>query len=120
MSKTLKIRKKLKILKLLALKYKYLHICNLKSAAITKKKKKRFWEKNYLKGRKSHGAFHQLVPHLRLLNQGEEVPEAFLNYFRITPDCFDVLTEKVRPLIQKNFRGREPISVEEQLAVTLR
>lgn len=92
----------------------------MKSAEKPKKKRKRFWVRNFLVDRKLHGAFHHLIPKLRSLNRNEEHPETFLNYLRMTPDCFDVLAEKVQPLIQRKMIGREPISVEEQLAVTLR
>lgn len=115
-----KTKRKVNFLKLLVLKYKYLNLSQVKSDEKRKKKKKRFWIRNFLADRKLHGAFHQLIPKLRSLNHNEELPETFLNYLRMTPECFDVLVEKVRPFIQRKLNGREPISVEEQLAVTLR
>lgn len=45
----------------------------------------------------------------------------FKNYVRMSPECFDALVERVRPLIEKqdtNFRKAVPVA--ERLAVTLR
>lgn len=46
-------------------------------------------------------------------------PEQFFKYCRMTSQQFDVLLEKVEPLLQKEKRALVGISVEQRLAITL-
>ena len=67
-----------------------------------------------LKGRRLFGAWYSLIPVMREFDQ-----EEYFKFLRMTPESFDWLLEKVRPIITKRSK-REPISAGERLAVTLR
>ncbi|XP_052125867.1 uncharacterized protein LOC127749901 [Frankliniella occidentalis] len=45
--------------------------------------------------------------------------DEFYRFFRMTPDCFDWLLEKVGPFIRKRS-NRKSVSAGERLAITLR
>ena len=64
---------------------------------------------------KESGAFHVLVPELRMDR------EKFFNYFRMYPEQFDELEMKLRPHIQlQGSNWNLAIPSAETLAVTLR
>jgi hypothetical protein len=58
--------------------------------------------------------WYSLIPVMR-----EEDPDEFFKFWRMTPECFDFVLEKVSPVLRKTSY-REPISPGERLAVTLR
>jgi len=67
-----------------------------------------------LQGRRLYGAWYSLIPVIREFDQ-----EEYFKFFRMTPESFDWLLEKVRPILTKRSL-REAISAGERLAVTLR
>lgn len=63
----------------------------------TKKKKvsnRREWVRRWVSRRKKFGVSQQLCQELR----NEDIP-SFKNFFRMSPDQFDVLLQKVQPFI---------------------
>lgn len=81
---------------------------------LAKRKMRRFHVSPILKGRTLYGAWYSLIPVMR-----EFDPEEYFKFMRMTPESFDWLLEKVRPMITKHS-NRVPISAGERLAVTLR
>lgn len=78
---------------------------------------KRFWMRDHLQDNARHtlGHYYKLILPAKTRDR-----EYFHRMMRMSPECFDELTELVRPLIQRQFIAREPISVEERLALTIR
>lgn len=65
--------------------------------------------------RKNQGAFHNLVQEFRIRD-----PNKFRNYHRMSVEDFDILVEKISPVISKTNFYREPISAAEMLSATIR
>ncbi|XP_049451175.1 uncharacterized protein LOC125900317 [Epinephelus fuscoguttatus] len=64
---------------------------------------------------------HQEKGEFNLVRELQNHNERFQSYFRLDKDKFDVLLEKIKPLISKLDVGfRHPISPEERLAICLR
>lgn len=62
------------------------------------------------------GAYHKLFPEIQM-----EDEQFYRNIIRMTPNQFQILLEKVSPLIEKKVTNfRVPISAAERLSVTLR
>lgn len=77
---------------------------------------RRVWIHHYIGRRAEQGAHNNLFLELRTEN-----PDKYKRCLRMTPQMFDWLTEKVRPLIQKqDTHMRRSIPVDERLSVTLR
>ena len=77
---------------------------------------KTIWVADWLRRRESEGAFHKLYP--EILTEDEDL---YRNVIRMTPNQFQIILEKVTPLIKKkdtNFR--KAISPAERLTATLR
>lgn len=71
---------------------------------------------DWLKKRTTDGAYHKLFPEIQT-----EDENLYRNIIRMTPTQFQLLLEKVSPLIEKKVtRFRVPISAAERLSVTLR
>lgn len=74
------------------------------------------WVRPWIQRREDQGAFHNLVQELEA-----EDPEMYKKYFRMTPEGFKTILEKIRPLIYKmDTVMRKAITPAERLAVTLR
>lgn len=88
-----------------------------KSALKRKKhiKKRQMWVRDIFKKRREQGDFTNLVREMRLGDQGRH-----FNYFRMSPEKFDALLQKVSDSITKQNTVRESISPGERLALTLR
>lgn len=88
----------------------------MKKQTPTKRRRKRFWIREYLKQREKYGQFHTLFSELRLSDR-----EYFFRYIRMSPERFEHLLTLVAPYIEKKAcRSRDPISPAERLVVTLR
>ena len=76
---------------------------------------RKWWVHPINEERDTFGEYHHLIPQLR------NDPTKFKEYFRMLPETFDYILEKVSPLIMKNTTNYRPsISPEERLSVTLR
>lgn len=74
------------------------------------------WVRSWISRREKFGVSHQLCTELR----NEDIP-SFKNFFRLNPEQFDVLLQKVQPFIQKQWTNmREPLSAKLKLEITLR
>ena len=88
----------------------------MKKQKPTKRRRKRFWIREYLKQREKYGQFHTQFSELRLSDR-----EYFFRYIRMSPERLEHLLTLVAPYIQKKAcRSRDPISPAERLVVTLR
>ena len=76
---------------------------------------KRFRTRPIFLKREQLGEYFNLVQELR---SGDH--EGFFNYFRMSPEQFDYLHEKIRPFITKSSLKRDSICSEERLSVTIR
>ena len=76
---------------------------------------KRFRTRPIFQKREQLGEYFNLVQELR---SGDH--EGFFNYFRMSPEQFDYLHEKIRPFITKSSLKRDSICSEERLSVTIR
>lgn len=65
--------------------------------------------------RQKLGSFFTLVKELE-----EHDFDSYRNYLRMSPESFNIILKIIRPHIEKLCITREPISPEEQLALTLR
>lgn len=80
------------------------------------KKARGVWVAEWLKQRRSEGAYHKLFREIQCEDEG-----LYRNIIRMTPHQFQILLEKVTPLIGKQVTNfREPITAGERLSVTLR
>jgi len=80
-----------------------------------KKRKKRFWVKEWLT-KKNSFSDHNLLKELQLSS-----PSDYKNYLRMDHVTFSKLLELVTPYIQKQYTNmREPISPAQRLSCTLR
>lgn len=80
------------------------------------RKKPRYWMRDFLKKRETHGACNSLLNELLI----QDV-QGYRNFLRMLPEDFEILLQRVAPIIQKkdtNFRMCIPPS--DQLIVTLR
>lgn len=78
--------------------------------------RRRIWVRNWIRNRETENIAQNLVRDLR-----NDESHAFEQNFRVSPNQFDFLLEKVRPLIsKKNTQMRKAISSETRLAITLR
>lgn len=81
-----------------------------------RKLRKRLWVRQWIQRRILENTAHKLIQDLR-----NEQTDEFIRYFRMTPEQFDILLEKVTPAIQKRDTNmRLAISAEIRLAITLR
>lgn len=81
-----------------------------------KENRKRLWVRSLIKNRETEKITENLFRDLM-----NDESNAFEQYFRMSREQFDVLLEKVRPLIsKKDTRMRKAISPETRLAITLR
>lgn len=81
-----------------------------------RKLQKRIWARQWIQRRDLENSAQKLIQELR-----DERSDEFYRYFRMSPEQFDILLEKVTPKIKKrdtNFR--QAISSEIRLAITLR
>ncbi|KAE8738274.1 hypothetical protein FOCC_FOCC016250, partial [Frankliniella occidentalis] len=85
------------------------------AACAKMRKNRRWWVRPIFLDRQLAGAWFSLIPVMREFDE-----EAFFNFLRMTPSCFDWLLEQVSDLITKESTRRESISAGERLAVTLR
>lgn len=82
----------------------------------SKRNKKRLWARNWIRNRETENICQNLIQDLR-----NDESNGFEEHFRMSPESFDFLLEKVRPLItKKDTRMRKAISAETRLAITLR
>ena len=85
----------------------------------------RNWEGPITSSRKERGSFYTTVPKLLPDDNDSTLPNnrvgTFRNYFRLSIAEFELVLDRVGPLIQKvSTNLREPISPKERLMVTLR
>lgn len=80
-------------------------------------KHKRFWLRPHLRNNARHtlGDYYQLILPSKIAD-----PELFHKLMRMSAQSFEKLVELVRPLVERQFVVREPISVEERVALTIR
>lgn len=82
-----------------------------------RKNKRRLWVRKWIKRREIENTAQNLVHDLRNEGTGDE----FRKFFRMSPQQFDILLEKVRPFItKKDTNFRKAISVETRLTITIR
>lgn len=81
------------------------------------KRTKRYWTRPHLadKARHRFGDYYQLIPPSKTND-----PEQFYKMKRMSVEAFDELTELVKSRIERQYVVREPISVEERLALTIK
>lgn len=88
----------------------------LKKRLKNRSKRRRFWVRNLIRNRETENINENLLRDLR-----NDESDGFKQHFRISPEHFDFLLEKVRPLIsKKDTKMRKAISAEVRLAITLR
>ena len=76
---------------------------------------RRFWVHSINEKRDSKGEYISLMRELR------EDEEKFFTYFRMVPEQFDELVSFLTPILKpEESPFRKPITVEEQLFITLR
>ncbi|KAJ8913890.1 hypothetical protein NQ315_005687 [Exocentrus adspersus] len=80
-----------------------------------KRTPKRFWIRDIFKKRQQQGAYHNLLNEMRLTDT-----EKYFNYLRMSSENFNNLLNIVGPKLFKIHCVREPISIGERLALTLR
>lgn len=78
------------------------------------KKPRRWHVRPIFRDHETHGAWFSLIPVMR-----EHDREKYYNFFRMWPEQFEEILEKVEPFISKTSR-RKPICAGERLAITLR
>ena len=82
---------------------------------VMRSKRRNLWVHPINEKRAEYGEFHQLIPDLKLDR------ERFFTYFRMYPEKFQILLDKIRNRITKSSTYfRNAICPEERLAVTLR
>lgn len=80
-------------------------------------RKRRIWVRNWIMRREIEQTVQKLVLDLR----NEETDDEFRKFFRMSPQQFDILHEKVAPIItKKDTNFRKAISSEIRLTITLR
>lgn len=78
--------------------------------------RKRFWARNWIRNRETENIAQNLIRDLR-----NDESDEFEKHFRMSPENFDFLLDKVKPLIsKKDTQMRKAISAETRLAITLR
>lgn len=78
--------------------------------------KKRRWVKDWIRQREIENTAQNLIRDLR-----KEEDNSFKQFFRTSPDQFDILLELIRPVISKrDTHLRKAISADARLAITLR
>ena len=81
-----------------------------------KRRPRRIWVKEWIKNRQTKGAYNALLNEFLLTDR-----EDYRRFMRMNTETFSELLERIRPYITGTRTVmREPISVEEKLAVTLR
>lgn len=79
-------------------------------------RKKRLWARDWILRRESDDVTRKLIQEMRT-----EDPSGFKAMFRMTPEQFDTLLERVRPIItKKNTNMRRAIPCETRLMITLK
>lgn len=78
-----------------------------------KTRTKRWWSRNFLLKRDSHGPYSTLFEDLRTQDSLKE-------YLRMNSEDYNYLLEKIRSRIEKQHYVRAPISAEDKLLATLR
>lgn len=83
----------------------------------SRNRKRRLWVRSWIKRRDIDNTAQNLIRDLR----NEETDEEFRNFFHMSPQQFDILLEKVSPIIsKKDTNFRKAISAETRLTITLR
>lgn len=78
-------------------------------------RKRRLWVRQWIQRRQLENSIEKLIADLK------EDGNAFKDYFRMSPEKFDFLLDKVRPIIaKKDTHFRKAISPASRLSVTLR
>ena len=72
------------------------------------------WVNPIYEEREKSGEFHTLFPKLL------ESPKKFYEYFRMSPETYYYVLNRIKPHIEKKNNFRKCISAEERLALTLR
>ena len=81
-----------------------------------RKRKRNSWAREWIAKRGEYGAYNGLVREIRDIDSA-----SYRNFLRMNDDSFDLLLQKVSPLIERqDTRMRRAISPAERLAVTLR
>jgi len=81
-----------------------------------RKRKRSSWTREWIAKRGEFGAYNGLVREIRDTDSA-----SYRNFLRMNDDSFDILLQKVSPLItRQDTRMRRAISPAERLAVTLR
>lgn len=81
-----------------------------------RRNQKRLWVKEWIRRREIENSAQNLIRDLR--NEGDNT---FKQFFRISPEQFNLLLEMIRPIVSKRDTNmRKAISVETKLAITLR
>ena len=87
-----------------------------RKAKKAKKRTRTIWVKNWLKNREEKSIYTNLLAELRVDDR-----ENFRRYIRMDTETFENLVSRVRPYLTKQTTNmRQPIPVEEKLAVFLR
>lgn len=82
-----------------------------------KNSRRRKWVRSWIKRREVEDTAQNIIRDLR----NEETDEEFRSFFRMSPEQFDFLHEKVGPIIaKKDTTFRKAISSETRLMITLR
>lgn len=81
-----------------------------------RRNQKRLWVKEWIRRREIENSAQNLIRDLR--NEGDNT---FKQFFRISPEQFNLFLEMIRPIVSKRDTNmRKAISVETKLAITLR
>ena len=81
---------------------------------LKRRRKHRYWVKEWLMKRDKYGAYHQLIKELQLDTS------SYRNFLRMDSSSFEELLQKVGPKITfKDTNMRQAIPAGERLAVTL-
>lgn len=100
------------------LKYKlYKQLKSLRQKRMAKPRTVRFWIRDHLKNnaRRKFGHYFTLILPAKTRDR-----EYFYKMMRMSPESFNELTVLVRPYIERCIVSRDPVTVEERLAITIR
>lgn len=104
-----------KLLALLLVKEKIIISIAIAHLSSKKRKPRRWGTRPIFQNRQRYGNYYTLVPQMRT----EDV-DCHQNYFRMSPENFDILLRLVDPLIKTQHATRDVIPTGLMLALTIR
>lgn len=93
----------------------YLQLLDMQIEDSERKRKKSCWVRPILRLRKDLGHEETLVREM-----SNRDPEWYFMYFRMDCDQFEWILKRLRPVLERKYVVREPLSAKLRLMVTLR